>query len=329
MRVPLESYEKDTWIWREDLKVLELIPHSTSSIMSSESGTSHQSYIIIGAGCFGASTALHLKRAFPSAEVSLIDRTPFPCPSAAAHDLNKIVRSDYDDPFYMKLGLEAIELWQNDPIFSPFYHQTGMLWAGDIKMSSKVIKNYQSVTTDFEAELLDPENAKARFGGIFRDTNWAGLEKCLWNPRAGWAEAENALQSCISAALELGVRYVVDSVLFISFDRSNTATGVKLQSGKELVAKNIVLCAGANTAKLLADSAPNTEYFQAGDRMTAAASIMGLFKVPASELTKFESAPVIINSLDHTQGQTLCSFLAFLPTNTFRGKYTSWKSRNY
>ena len=65
------------------------------------------SFLLIGAGCFGASTALYLKRSNPSAHVTLLDRTPFPCPTAAAHDINKIIRAEYEDLSYMKLALEA------------------------------------------------------------------------------------------------------------------------------------------------------------------------------------------------------------------------------
>lgn len=67
------------------------------------------SYIIVGAGVFGASTALSLSRQDPAPTVILIDRTPFPCLIAASHDINKMVRSDYSDIFYCKLGLQALE----------------------------------------------------------------------------------------------------------------------------------------------------------------------------------------------------------------------------
>jgi len=64
-------------------------------------------YLLVGAGPFGASTALHLKKTHPAAEVTFLGRAPFPCPSAAGHDLNKIIRAEYDDPLYMGLALEV------------------------------------------------------------------------------------------------------------------------------------------------------------------------------------------------------------------------------
>lgn len=57
------------------------------------------SYLIIGAGVFGASTALELSIAEPSAKIILIDQKPSPCPLAASYDYNKVVRTDYGDIF--------------------------------------------------------------------------------------------------------------------------------------------------------------------------------------------------------------------------------------
>lgn len=72
-------------------------------------------YILVGAGAFGASTALHLKESHEDSEVILMDRTPFPCPSAAGHDLNKVVRAEYNDTLYMELALEAMQQWKSSP----------------------------------------------------------------------------------------------------------------------------------------------------------------------------------------------------------------------
>jgi sarcosine oxidase/L-pipecolate oxidase len=68
---------------------------------------SQQSYLIVGASCFGASTIYHLKRELPPAQVTLLDPNSFPNPSAAGHDLNKIFRADNQDIFYMILAIEA------------------------------------------------------------------------------------------------------------------------------------------------------------------------------------------------------------------------------
>lgn len=81
-----------------------------SKFFSSLMESAQPSYLIVGAGIFGASTALHLKAAEPKAQVTLIDRTPYPCPYGASFDLNKIVRDYYADKFYMRLANEAQQI---------------------------------------------------------------------------------------------------------------------------------------------------------------------------------------------------------------------------
>ncbi|KAL9931564.1 hypothetical protein V8E36_009561 [Tilletia maclaganii] len=93
-------------------------------------------FIVIGAGVFGASTALHLKRYFPDASVTILERsnpsslkctTPAPSPDAASSDLNKIIRADYADADFRKLAIRAIEHWRTDEGLRPFYHEVGLL----------------------------------------------------------------------------------------------------------------------------------------------------------------------------------------------------------
>ena len=68
--------------------------------------------LILGAGCFGLSTAYHLlQRGYTN--VSVIDRaTELPAVDAASTDLNKVVRSAYDDMMYARLAREAIVDWK-------------------------------------------------------------------------------------------------------------------------------------------------------------------------------------------------------------------------
>lgn len=64
--------------------------------------------IIIGGGAFGLSTALHLTQAGYSAITILERDTQIPARFSAANDLNKIVRAEYEDPFYTDLTIVCI-----------------------------------------------------------------------------------------------------------------------------------------------------------------------------------------------------------------------------
>ena len=67
------------------------------------------SYIIVGAGVFGVSTAYHLIKKYPNASITIVDRDAYDADSqvAASWDWNKVVRADYDDILYCRLGIEA------------------------------------------------------------------------------------------------------------------------------------------------------------------------------------------------------------------------------
>jgi sarcosine oxidase/L-pipecolate oxidase len=61
--------------------------------------------VIVGAGAFGLSTALHLVQDGYD-NITVFDRGgQIPADHSAANDLNKIVRAEYEDPFYTDLAI--------------------------------------------------------------------------------------------------------------------------------------------------------------------------------------------------------------------------------
>lgn len=266
-------------------------------------GPVQETYLIVGAGVFGASTALYLSQKQPFARVTLIDRTPFPNPSAAGHDLNKIVRADYPDLLYMKLALEAQEQWRRDPVYAPYYHESGMLFAEDFGMGRAALKNYESLGDEYEAVMLDPGVARKRFEGIFEDAEWTGVKQNFYNPRSGWAEAEAALRSAIQSAVDNGVEYIANAVTKLILNESGACIGVETASGRRYSADYIVLCTGAQTASLIADSAPDNQALQVNGRMVAAGAVTCCARLPLERRERFRNVPVMFNGLDHTHGQ--------------------------
>lgn len=61
--------------------------------------------IIVGGGAFGLSTALHLsQRGYVN--ITVIEQDDqIPSRYSAANDINKIMRAEYEDPFYTELAM--------------------------------------------------------------------------------------------------------------------------------------------------------------------------------------------------------------------------------
>lgn len=269
-----------------------------------------KSYIIVGSGVFGASTAYYLSKAQPGASIIIIDRdASFPCKLAASNDENKIVRADYGSLFYCDKALEARELWQNDPLYKPYYHQSGMVVTQEDDLGRRTVENYETLKAHHKCEIVRAEEMATRYDGLFANADFSEVQDVFINPLSGWAEATRAVRNVIDAAIKNGVQYIAGDVDRLLFDDKGDCTGVLLKGdnstpvneGSILSADQIILSTGAGTSKLLADSAPDIKSLQAEDRITAAAVITGFVQLTDEQMRRFKNAPVFI----HTAGNVL------------------------
>ncbi|KAK1961149.1 FAD dependent oxidoreductase [Colletotrichum sublineola] len=267
--------------------------------------TKSASYLIVGAGVFGASTALHLIRARPDASVTLVDRNAFDAPVrvAASWDWNKVIRADYVDIEYTRLTLEAKERWAEDPLWKPFYHESGVYWVSQSNFAEQMLANYRKLGVGSGLSSLSVEEAKREYAGIFADADFTGVDEVFVNRNSGWGEAKEALQRTIEEAVRLGVRYVETEVARIEFDAAGAATGVQTtDGGTSIEAAHVILSTGAYTAKLLADSAPERAELHAGDRFVAAAVTEGFTPVTGENAKDLYDGPVGISTVPPSRG---------------------------
>ena len=261
------------------------------------------SYVIVGAGVFGVSTAYHLKKQTPSASVTLIDRTEPPCPIAASHDINKIVRADYEDIFYCGLGLKTLHCWKTDPFFKKWFHPAGLLSITDgrSRLIEKILENLEQLDTKSETEMFTPREISTKFRGIFTNMRLMPDDKLLFNASAGIAEAEKALSATVQACIDLGVQYVATAVSRLIIE-DNVCKAVQAEDGKRYSAANIVLSTGAATAKLMADSAPRQAGLQVGPRITARAVCCAAVKLDKQQEETFQKVPAVAHHVTGIQG---------------------------
>ncbi|XWW98596.1 hypothetical protein V2A60_006596 [Cordyceps javanica] len=278
-------------------------PLSSSSSMSVPDNDTpdFNSVIIVGAGNFGAGTALSLAQR--GVQVTLLDTAAFPNPRAASHDINKIVRDDYPDLLYMRMMAKAMPMWRSNDLYKSFYHETGMLRADPTDFGEKSIAAYKELGIEHECEMLPVDEVRKRWNGLFSTANFEGLDKILFNPNVGFAEADKALAAVVQAGIDLGVDYVVGEMDTLAFGLEGQCIGVTLKSGDTILADKVLMATGARTEPLLAQSAPKNMKLHSGDRVLATGAVSFYARLHGKKKAKFAPIPVLKNCLKQVKGE--------------------------
>ncbi|KAK2037308.1 FAD dependent oxidoreductase [Colletotrichum somersetense] len=215
------------------------------------------SIVIIGAGTFGISTAYHLaKRGYTN--VKCLDRHPLPSLDSAGYDLNKIIRTEYDEPLYTKLALEALEAWRQ-PEWNGIFHETGRIvtTSGDPLAEKHLKESYENLRKAGQAgslELVEGKEQIAKHVPQLRGANGIDKWKGLWNSQGGWAHAKKSLEKWGQEALEMGVEFASGpegTMTGLSIDGSGNLVGIQVASGGVVRADRFILCTGAASPAVL------------------------------------------------------------------------------
>ncbi|KAL4806609.1 FAD dependent oxidoreductase [Aspergillus unguis] len=207
--------------------------------------------LIIGAGTFGTSTAYHLSRR--GYNITVLDKHAAPSIDAASTDISKIIRSDYNEPLYARLGIESIQAWSSWPLFKDLYHVPGWILSA-ANLSVPFVKGSIETCKKLGVkglEILSTEEIRSRFPVVKGQLD--GWNINVWNPTAGWAKAGEALKRMATAAMENGATYIsgesgtVKELLF----NGEECTGAVAADGTVYKADLVVLAAGAWTPSLL------------------------------------------------------------------------------
>ncbi|KAA8650794.1 hypothetical protein EYZ11_011460 [Aspergillus tanneri] len=221
--------------------------------------TKSSSILVIGAGTWGASTALHMARRGYN-NVTVLDPCPVPSAISAGNDVNKIISSgqysNRKDEIEINeiLAEQAFNGWKNDPLFQPYYHDTGLLMSASspaglqrlgIRVRPEKDPDVVEVSKPEQFRQLAPQVLKGEFSG------WKGYHI---RSGAGWAHARNSLLAAIGEAKRLGVQFVTGSpqgrVITLIFE-NNDVKGSVTADGKIWRAEQTILCAGASAGQFL------------------------------------------------------------------------------
>ncbi|TVY49053.1 L-saccharopine oxidase [Lachnellula occidentalis] len=251
------------------------------------------SILIVGAGVFGLSTALHLAQDGYT-NITVLDRENVPSPYSAGNDLNKIVRAEYEDPFYTELALDAIKKWQT-PFWAPYIRLTGYVLATSASSPSKA---RDSLHKSFLSINTHPAFPPASFSPVTTAQDIRHAAPMLEGPMEGWtgyinkyagyARAAKALEHAAAVCSDLGVKLVTGDdgyaieVLYTAAGKE--CIGVKTKSGTTHTASKTVICLGAHIGTLLPGIA---------QQVTAKSWAVAHIQLTASEAEAMRGCPVV------------------------------------
>ncbi|KAF9788033.1 FAD dependent oxidoreductase [Thelephora terrestris] len=249
--------------------------------------------VIVGAGCFGLSTAYHLlKRGFT--DVNVLDRAEtLPAKDAASTDMNKIVRSSYPDDFYTSLAKDAVKSWKDEDEWGKHYHEAGVLimgegaagytkasYANDLALGVRVVN------------LEDEEKRKSVFdSGVELGTAFTNKCFAYLNQDAGWVHAEGGTRRALENVRALGGTVTSGKAvaeLVRESGETGRTTAVRCTDGSLYPAELVVLATGSWTPSTFPESVTQFQCLATGHSVVT-------IQLTFDEAILYRKSPVIYN----------------------------------
>lgn len=210
--------------------------------------------LVAGGGVFGLTAALALVRR--RHDVTVLDPGPLPHPLAASTDISKVVRMEYGaDAAYMSLAERARAGWldwnarRRARGLDPLYHETGVLMVCREPMGPGGFESESWRT--LQARGHTPERvdaaALARRFPAWRTQRYVDG---FFHARGGYAESGRAVEALVAEARAAGVTLVAGRRVVSFEERGGRVTGVRDDSGGRHAGDQVLVAAGAWTAKL-------------------------------------------------------------------------------
>lgn len=238
--------------------------------------------IIIGAGVFGLSLAYELsQRGY--AHVTIVDRYLVPVPDGSSVDISRIIRPDYADDFYTKLGLEAMEGWQNE--FKKFFYKSGLLCVTQDEFHPYLESSRKNLERlGKEVHPLVGNEAKKRYPGIHGDLSRV---KGYANTSCGWADAEGSIRYLAHKCSAVGISFIFGSRGTVTslFHDGHRVTGILTKANTVLNADYVVLASGAWTPLIM----------DMQDVSVSDSQPVGFLQLTPEEAKEMEDLPVMID----------------------------------
>jgi glycine/D-amino acid oxidase-like deaminating enzyme len=163
---------------------------------------------VIGAGVFGAWTALHLCRS--RLRVALLDAYGAGNPRASSGGESRIIRMGYGaDEIYTRSAMRSLELWREfctgaEP---PLFHETGVLWIAPRSNAYTESTRLTLEACGARFEIFD----EAELGARYPQMELAAGAWGVFEPESGALMARRAVQAVVDRAVHDGAIFIPEA----------------------------------------------------------------------------------------------------------------------
>lgn len=207
-------------------------------------------YVIIGAGIHGLSTAYHLARALAAAgrgsgaDIVVIDKGGIG--AGASGIACGVIRNNYYQPAMRELMAHSVAVWESDPeAYS--YHPVGYMQLGPEAMRADIAGIHaEQKAIGYDSTFVEGEaDCRAYMTAMFDDWQARGITAVLHEKPGGYANNTASLYGLAGKAEAEGVRILsgLEVIGFATASAGGAVTGVITERGT-IGAEMIIVAAG-------------------------------------------------------------------------------------
>ncbi|MET0680315.1 MAG: N-methyl-L-tryptophan oxidase [Burkholderiales bacterium] len=203
---------------------------------------------VVGAGCFGAWTALGLRR--KGLSVLLVDKYGPGNARSSSGGESRIIRMGYGpDELYTCMSLRSLAAWQRlgEETREPLFHATGVLWLARTghRYTADTLATLARVGVRHEA--LDAREIRARYPQFTLDDDVWGI----FEPESGALMARRAVQAAVREAVRAGADYRTAAV--VPPEPRGRLAALRTEDGTTIAAGTFVFACGPWLPKVFRD----------------------------------------------------------------------------